>query len=493
MLLGRGQSSSARTLCFSAVLLIFSHNNVRCQAPNDAILRSIDMEAQRSAMGYSWLRWSTSHIGHRLTGSPNGTRAEATADSLFRVGGSSLVSFAPFTARAWSRGNVRTTITDGNGTEELLTSVALALTPDSSLLTGQLVDLGNGLPADVERAGASLRGKVAVINLQLVAAQTGSSNLHRSEKTSLALDAGATGVVFINNVEGHILLTGTASATGDVLKAPVVCIGQEEGAALREHLRIDSSLRVTIRMTNRNAQVTARNVICELPGSDPGAGVIVVGGHLDSWDLATGATDNGLGSYSILDLARCYHALGLQPKRAIRFILFMGEEEGLLGSGALVKGWKASGELDRVKCMINLDMSGHPKGFNVFGPGDWSATVRDGQAPIAASDTSFKALLTTEPGLHSDHQAFMLEGVPVIAPLCDLGNHVYGCYHSSCDDIHLVDPQAMVNNVRRIGQLLWVLANAPELPGHFTSAELRERLIAAGLEDKLRIQKEWPW
>ena len=87
----------------------------------------------------------------------------------------------------------------------------------------------------------------------------------------------------------------------------------------------------------------------------------------------------------------------------------------------------------------------------------------------------------------------MLEGIPVIAPICDLGNHVYGCYHSSCDDIHLVDPQAMVNNVRRVGQLLWVLSNAPELPGPFTSAELRERLTAAGLEDKLRIQKAWPW
>ena len=493
MLTGRGQSSGSRSLCFLAFLLIFSQYDVRCQAPDSTVLHSIDLEAQRTAMGYSWLRWSTSHIGHRLTGSPNGTRAEATADSLFRVGGSSVVSFAPFTARAWSRGNVRTTITDRNGNEELLTSVALALTPDSSLLTAPLVDAGNGLPADIEKVGAYLRGKVAVINLQLIGAPTGSSNLHRSEKTSLALDAGAAGVVFINNVEGHILLTGTASATGDVLKAPVVCIGQEEGAALRVRMRVDSSLLMTIRMSNRNAQVTARNVICELPGSDPAAGVIVVGGHLDSWDLATGATDNGLGSYSILDLARCYHALGLKPNRTIRFVLFMGEEEGLLGSSALVKAWNANSELDRVRCMINLDMSGHPKGFNVFGPSDWGSTVRDAQAPIAAADTSFKALLSTEPGLHSDHQPFMLAGVPVIAPICDLGNHVYGCYHSSCDDIHLVDPQAMVNNVRRVGQLLWVLANAPELPGHFTAAELRERLTAAGLEDKLRIQKEWPW
>jgi carboxypeptidase Q len=262
---------------------------------------------------------------------------------------------------------------------------------------------------------------------------------------------------------------------------------------LRARMGEDPFLRISIAMTNRNAEVTARNVICEIPGADPDAGCVVVGGHLDSWDLATGATDNGLGAYSILDMARCFHALGLKPKRAIRFVLFMGEEEGLLGSQALVKAWRASGELDHVKCMINLDMSGHPRGFNVFGPDGWNDVIRSAQAPLAVHDTTYKAQFSNEPGLHSDHQPFMLAGVPVIAPICDLGDHVYGCYHSSCDDIHLVEPQAMVNNVRRVGQLLWQLASANELPGHFTTAQLRERLVAAGLEEKLRIQNDWPW
>jgi carboxypeptidase Q len=171
----------------------------------------------------------------------------------------------------------------------------------------------------------------------------------------------------------------------------------------------------------------------------------------------------------------------------------MGEEEGLLGSSALVKAWKEQGELARVKCMINMDMSGHPRGFNVCGPESWTPLVQGMQARMTASDTTFKAQFNNEPGLHSDHQPFMLAGVPTLAPICDLGGHVYGCYHSSCDDIHLVDPQAMVNNVRRVGQMLWLLAEAPELPGHFTEKELHTRLVAAGLEEKLRIQKVWPW
>ncbi len=475
------------------MVLFCSHGLVRCQPADTATLRRIDHEAQRAPKGYEWLAWSTSTIGHRLTGSPQGARAEHTADSLFRAGGADHVDYFPFTTRAWSRGTVRTTVIGSDGDEDLLTSVALALTPDSAEITAEVVDAGNGLPADLAAVSSVMPGRIAIINIKLVDGPSGASNLHRSEKTALALAAGAVGVVFVNNVEGHVLLTGTASASGDVLGVPVVCISQEEGAWLRARASTDRGLRVHMRMANRNAAVTARNVICEIPGTEPDAGCIVVGGHLDSWDLATGATDNGLGAYSILDLARCYHALGLRPKRSIRFVLFMGEEEGLLGSTALVRAWRTEGFLPHVACMINLDMSGHPRGFNVCGPAGWGDAVRSAQSAMTTLDTSFHGAFSQEPGLHSDHQPFMLAGVPVIAPICDLGDHVYGCYHSSCDDIRLVEPAAMVNNVRRVGQLLWHLANVDRLPPHFTDAGLRETLVTGGLEEKLRIQGEWPW
>jgi len=86
-----------------------------------------------------------------------------------------------------------------------------------------------------------------------------------------------------------------------------------------------------------------------------------------------------------------------------------------------------------------------------------------------------------------------MAGVPVLYPLSDLGKHVYGCYHSSCDDIHLVDPQAMVNNVRFIGALVYGLAATKELPAHFTKDQLRQRLIEAELETPLRLGGDWPF
>lgn len=443
-------------------------------------------------MGYAWLDLGTRNIGHRLTGSANGRRAEAFADSLFRACGIQEVSRFAFSAPAWSRGSVRFEVLSPQGAPNI-ECVALANTPVDARSEFDLVDGGNGLRADLEQLGGGLRGKAVLLNLGLIDAPEGAANLHRSEKTALALKAGASAVVFINNVSGHVLLTGTASINGSLIPVPAVCVSSESGAWLRGRLRAGDPLRVRITMVNQCDTVEANNIIAEIPGGSQAGDVILVGGHLDSWDLATGATDNGLGSFSILDMARCFAALDIRPARTIRFVLFMGEEQGLLGSRALVEHYRQTGELARIKAMINLDMSGHPSGFQVGAPSAWRGLVERCSDAIHRVDTSYAGKIDDRLGLHSDHQPFMLAGVPVIAPICDLGGHVYHCYHSSCDDIGLVDPAAMVDNVRIVGMLLYQLAMVDELPAGFDADQLRERLIACGLEEPLRVGGDWPW
>lgn len=444
-------------------------------------------------MGYSWLRWSTMHIGHRLTGSAQGALAEAAADSLFRLSGLPVVRRFPFSAQAWSRGTVQLTIGDGGGFMHFQ-AVALANTPLEVAVEAPLLDAGNGLQADLDRLGDSIKGTVLLVNIGLVAATEGTRNLHRSEKAKLAMDRGAAALVFVNQAEGHVLLTGTASIDGALIPVPAACIATEDGTALRARLGVGESLTARLGMTNSSAMVEASNIIAEIPGSTRPEEVILIGGHLDSWDLATGATDNGLGSFSILDLARAMASMPVKPERTVRFVLFMGEEQGLLGSRALVEHYRASGELAHVKCMINLDMSGNPQGFGVGGPAGWKDLLDRSCAIIRVLDsTAFMGRVSEEVWLHSDHQPFLLAGVPVIYPLSDLGKHVYGCYHSSCDDIHLVDPQAMVNNVRFVGALVYLLAAEDSLPEHFSEGALRSRLIEAGLEQPLRIGGDWPW
>ena len=456
------------------------------------MLREFDLRVQESAMGYSWLRWSTEHIGHRLTGSENGRRAETAADSLFRASGLERVSAHPFVAQAWSRGHIALELMDKGGVSHIQ-AVALANTPLESVVEGPIIDIGNGLPADLDRVGGGLRGRVALVNLGLVDAPSGTKNLHRSEKAALAMAHGATAIVFVNQIDGHILLTGTASIDGRLIPVPAACIAVEDGRVLRERLAQGADLSVRLAMSNKSQVVEARNIIAEIRGTVHPEEVILVGGHLDCWDLATGATDNGLGSFSILDMARAMQAMPHKPERTVRFVLFMGEEQGLLGSRSLVEAYRSNGELEHIRCMINLDMSGHPQGFGVAGPAGWSGLLASICTEIRTVDSlAFQGKVGEDVSLHSDHQPFLLANVPIIYPLSDLGSHVYGCYHSSCDDIHLVDPQAMVDNVRFVGMLLYKLA-AAELPPTFRTEELRARLIDAGLEEPLRLGGDWPW
>lgn len=452
-----------------------------------------DREAREHAQGYAWLNWSVHAIGHRLTGSHQGALAEQAADSLFRAAGLEQVSMFPFSAQAWSREQVQLTVGDGQGYLHL-GAVALANTPLEADVEAPLVDAGNGLPADLDRLGDALQGRVALVNIGLVSAPAGTANLHRSEKAALALARGAAAIVFVNQVEGGVLLTGTASIDGTLIPVPAACIATEDGQALRMRLGKGEPLTVRLAMRNRSQPVQARNIIAEIPGTTWPEEVVLVGGHLDSWDLATGATDNGIGAFSIIDMARAMQAMPFRPKRTVRFVLFMGEEQGLLGSRALVDHYRAQGSLLQVRCMVNLDMAGNPQGFGVGGPPPWGAWMEQAMARIRTVDTvDFQGKVSERIWLHSDHQPFLLAGVPVIYPLSDLGKHVYGCYHSSCDDIHLVDPLAMVNNVRFTGQLLYLLADAEDLPGGFSPGQLQDRLVAEGLEQPLRIGGDWPF
>ena len=188
--------------------------------------------------------------------------------------------------------------------------------------------------------------------------------------------------------------------------------------------------------------------------------MIIVGGHLDSWDLATGATDNGLGLLlaSWTWPGHAGHA-GSSRARTVRFVLFMGEEQGLLGSRALVAHYRSTRRTGEHPVHGEPGHERQPAGLRRRrARTGWTERIDGGHAAPSGRWTAPPSpgeVAEHQVWLHSDHQPFLLAGVPVIYPLSDLGKHVYGCYHSSCDDIHLVDPQAMVNNVRFMGMLVY--------------------------------------
>jgi carboxypeptidase Q len=456
----------------------------------------INTEVSEHSRAYETLADASQKVGHRLTGSPNGSRAETYAFNLLSSYGFKEVRYEPFEVESWMRDTVTLAIVPNKSDNfRDVPVVALAHSPVEAHVNGEIIDVGNGLEGDFAAVKGKLKGKVVLVNIGLSAPTQGARNLHRSEKTALAIQYGASGVIMVNLVPGNVLLTGTASVTGKLIPIPSVCISLESGQAIRSWMQEEhEKLRAQINMTNVSRKIRARNVVATVKGSTYPDEKIIVGGHLDSWDLATGAIDNGIGSFAIMDMARTFKALKLKPKRTIEFVLFMGEEQGLLGSRAMVEKLKQSGELDKVRYMMNLDMTNDPSGLNAFGRSDIVPFLNTIGETMKEVEPTFANQMENQAGLHSDHQPFMLEGVPVVGMNGHLSREVLNCYHANCDRINLVNPNQMKNTVRYSTMLLYALADADAIPTtRQTDTQTRDYLVAQGLRTPLQIANEWRW
>lgn len=473
---------------FLAIALLLSCGNEKKETLSETFQR-IDNEVKQNSKAYATLGEATSTIGHRLTGSENGAKAEEYTYHKFKEYGFQDVAYQEFEVDAWSRGTVEVTI-DGSATP----AVTLGHSPVQADVTGEIVDMGNGLEIDYTTSPDKVKDKIALIYIGILdGSPAGLRNLHRSEKTALAIKYGAKGVIIFNQVDGGVLLTGTASVTGELLSVPAVCISKENGMALKEKLKSGKS-QAHIVMTNQSGPIKARNVIATIKGTELPNERIVIGGHLDSWDLATGAIDNGIGSFAVLDIARAFMANKLQPKRTVQFIMFMGEEQGLLGSTQMVKKEVADGTIEEIKYMFNIDMGGNPVGINAGGKLDDTTFYKNVGAEIQKIDSAYKNTFSNRSGLHSDHQPFMLEGVPIISMHSNLDRSIYRCYHADCDDFNLVNEEHIRNTARFGTMVLYALANADKLPAQKMDSETTKQfMIDNNLEEPLRIAGDWKW
>jgi Zn-dependent M28 family amino/carboxypeptidase len=455
----------------------------------DKTFSRLDAEIKQNSKAYATLEEATSTIGHRLTGSENGHKAEEYTYNKFKEYGFEDVAYQEFEVEAWSRGDIAVQI-GGDSVE----AVTLGHSPVNADVTGELVDMGNGLEADYTANPDAAKDKIAFFYIGILPdSPEGSRNLHRSEKTSIAIRHGAKGVIIYNQVDGGVMFTGTASVTGELLGIPAICISKEIGFALKEKLKT-KKVSAHIVMTNHSDPIKARNVIATIKGSELPDERILIGGHLDSWDLATGAIDNGIGSFSIIDIARAFKANDLKPKRTVQFIMFMGEEQGLLGSTYMVNEAVKDGSIENVKYMMNLDMTGNPIGINAGGKLSDSTFFRNLGAEVTKVDTIFKNNISGESHLHSDHQPFMLEGIPVLGLNSNLDRSIYGCYHANCDDFKLVNEEHIRNTARFGTMILFGLADAEKLPASKMDSETTKQfMIDSHLEEPLKLAGDWKW
>ncbi len=265
----------------------------------------------------------------------------------------------------------------------------------------------------------------------------------------------------------HGLLTTTGGWRGnDRVSAPepipLAYVAHEHYALLyRLATRPEpAKTRIEIELTNKiiPGPITVYNTVGEIKGSDKPDEFVILGAHLDSWDLAQGTTDNGTGTCVVLEAARILAKSGVKPQRTIRFVLFTGEEQGLYGSKAYVQKHKE--EMAKISlCLVHDTGTGKVTGIGTQGRAAVKPVL---EAELASlKDLGFKEVNTRSMG-GSDHQSFEAAGVPGFAVQQDL-NEYRLTHHSQSDTLDKAKEADLIQGAQVLAVTALRVANMPEL------------------------------
>nr|UXE44374.1 hypothetical protein Hi04_10k_c2220_00007 [uncultured bacterium] len=222
-----------------------------------------------------------------------------------------------------------------------------------------------------------------------------------------------------------------------------------------------ASTRLEIEITNKfTGPTTCYNTIGEIPGAKKPGEVVVLGAHLDSWDLGSGTTDNGTGSCIVLETARILKKLGVQPDRTIRFILFTGEEQGLIGSGKYVEQHKA--DLAKISmCLVHDTGTGKVEGIALSGYEAVKPIMERellSLKPLGVTNISIGGLMAGG----SDHGSFANAGVPGFAVTQDMSEY-WLTHHTQSDTFDKVHEENLIQGAQVLAVSAVRVANLPNL------------------------------
>jgi carboxypeptidase Q len=233
--------------------------------------------------------------------------------------------------------------------------------------------------------------------------------------------------------------------------------------------------------------VEQENVVGEIRGYEKPDEVVILGAHLDSWELGTGALDNGCNAALVIEAARAIKATGLLPRRTIRFVLFSGEEQGTIGSFEYVKAHRT--ELDKIRAMITFDSGiGRVTGYSLGGRRDFEAGVREILKPLESWNVNNH---TYDASFGTDNFDFLLEGVPTLVANQEEANYLPN-YHAASDTLDKVDMRELKLHTVIAALTAWGIADRTEPLGkRLTRAELDALVKETGLDIQLKLLGYW--
>ena len=279
----------------------------------------------------------------------------------------------------------------------------------------------------------------------------------------------------------HGQIIAFSNRSYDVTKAvPTVVMRNEDYGRISRILADGTPVELEFNIINRvyPEGKTAYNTIAEIPGSDKKGEVVMLGGHLDSWQSATGATDNAIGCAMTMEAARILNAIGVKPRRTIRVALWSGEEEGLLGSRAYVKEHFGSFENPKPEFAtlagyLNIDAgTGRARGASVFGPAEAAAVVRKALAPF--EDLGVAGATTTRNRNigGTDSTSFNNAGLPGILFGQDPIEYNSHTHHTNLDNYERIVEADVKSGAIVIAGVLYELAMRDEMLPRFAKSDM---------------------
>lgn len=382
-----------------------------------------------------------------------------------------------FNVPGWTRGQDEVRMTAPS--DRVFRAVALGYVDRTPAFEAPLAWANRGYPGDFDTL--DVRDRIALVTQEAI---SGAEELLRAEVIQHAARAGARAVLFINDKKGRMTLSGMSNFAGNPAAVPAFSLTWEEGQRLRRLLTNDVPVTMRITTNSRCIPVESANVVCTLPGKREEK--IVIGAHFDSWDVGQGSIDNGLGTAILFDVARILAALSPANERTIEFVWFNGEEMGLWGSKKYVD--QHIGE--DIVVAINMDMTGSPRGFNAMGNDHLLPLLSKLAGELRGFDMTRGVV--SIPWTNSDHQPFMLAGIPAITPMAHLDKEMVETYHDFGDTFDLVNKRYLSEAAAVVAILAHELANNPaSLLQRRTAGETRDMLTKHGLDKRLKKQGEW--
>ncbi len=437
------------------------------------------------------LRRLTDEIGGRVSGSPEYAKAVQWGIAAFRAAGVDVHTEKFVLPNAWSEGASRLELSGPETFSVSFVSAGLSPATPAGGIEAPLVNVGYGTAQEFTKAGASVKGAILVVNADLGSTWADLFNEYSRPPSIIdhAVQGGALAILWTGERERKLLYRHTNASYGELEKLPEVVLARED--ALRLQRAVDAypgKIRAKLTLPNKiSGPVDQENVVGEIRGYEKPDEIVVLGAHLDSWELGTGALDNGCNAALVIEAARAIKASGLLPRRTIRFILFGGEEEGMVGSYGYVRAHRA--ELDKYRGVVVFDSGvGRVTGFSLGGRGDIDAGVLEILKPFAGWGASTN---TTDATWGTDHFDFMLEGVPTLVANQEIANYLFN-YHAASDTFDKVDIRELKLNTVLAAVTAWGIADRPEPLGkRLSRAEMETLLKQTGLDEQLKTQGYW--